>query len=133
MKVCLAVPIIGGRDLDRGKSIASVINAVGHEVASPWVLKEDPGFLLPTTEVFKRDLAAVEASDILVAEITSASHGVGMKMMAAYFHGKPIILLYKASAMLSRMLLGIPGATLLEYASAEEITKKLMELLRSKR
>ena len=34
------------------------------------VLNEDPGLMLPAYEVFKRDLAAVEASNTIVAEVT---------------------------------------------------------------
>jgi hypothetical protein len=131
LKVYLAVPIIGGRDLDGARSIASVIGSLGHDVVSSWVLAEDPGFKLSATDVFKRDLSGVEACDVLVAEITLASHGVGMEAMAAHFGGKRILLLHRRGAKISRMLLGIPGATLIECASIEEMTKKLRDVLLS--
>ena len=128
-KVYLAVPIIAGRDLDGARSIASVISSLGHDVISSWVLVEDPGFRLSATDVFNRDLSGVEECDILVAEITLASHGVGMEAMAAHFYGKRILLLHRAGAKISRMLLGIPRATLIEYASTEEMTRKLRDVL----
>ena len=107
-----------------------MISEVGHEVTSPWVLNEDPGLMLPAHDVFKRDLAAVEESDAIVAEVTCPSHGVGMEVMAAYFHGVQIILLKKGEVGVSRMLTGIPGATVLEYASFEGMSEKLKGLIR---
>ncbi len=133
LKVYLAVPIIRGRDLDKAKAIASIISGVGHEVTSPWVLNENPGFALPAHEVFRRDLAAVEASNSIVAEVTWPSHGVGMEVMAAYFYGMQIILLKKSDVTVSRMLVGIPRVTVLEYTSLEEMSEKLKGLLRSQR
>ena len=131
LKVYLAVPIIGGRDLGGARSIASVIGSFGHDVVSSWVLIEDPGFKLSATDVFNRDLSGVEECDILVAEITLASHGVGMETMAAHFYGKQILLLHKQGAKISRMLLGIPSAKLVEYTTSDEMTKALKDILPS--
>ncbi len=133
MKVYLAVPIVGSRDLNTARTVAHVISGLGHEVTSPWVLDEDSGYMLPECEIFNRDLEAVKASDIIVAEVTLPSHGVGMEVMAAYFHGVRIILLRKNETRVSRMLLGVPGVMILDYASPREMLAKLNGLLRELR
>jgi nucleoside 2-deoxyribosyltransferase len=130
MKVYLAVPIVAHREVDKAKIIANLIRSLGHEIISTWVLGEDPGFSMPTTSVFERDLNGVKRCDILVAEVSKGSHGVGMEVMAAYFFGKPIILLFEEGSRVSHMLLGVPGARLIKYRSQSELITKLVTLLR---
>ena len=130
MKVYLAVPIITHRQLEKAKAIAEVIRSLGHELVSTWVVGDDPGFSLSTTNVFERDLQGVKSSDILVAEVSQGSHGVGMEVMAAYLYGKRIILLYEEEARVSHMLLGVPNALLISYASLEGMEAKLRSALR---
>lgn len=130
MKIYLAVPIIAHRQLEKAKTIAKVIRSLGHELVSTWVINENPGFSLPATNVFERDLGGVKKSDILVADVSQGSHGVGMEIMAAYLYRKRIVLLYEEGARVSHMLLGVPNALLLSYGSLEDMEAKLRSALR---
>ena len=130
MRVYLAVPIIAHRQLEKAKVMAQVIRSLGHELVSTWVAGDDPGFSLPTANVFERDLGGVRNSDILVAEVSQGSHGVGMEVMAAYFYGKRIVLLHEEGATVSHMLLGVPNALLVSYDSLRDMEAKLKSALR---
>ena len=130
MKVYLAVPIIAHRQLEKAKTIAKVIRSLGHELVSSWVVGDDPGFSLSVTSVFERDLGGVKNCDVLVAEVSQGSHGVGMEVMAAYLYGKRIILLYEKGARVSHMLLGVPNAIHVSYNSLEDMEAKLKSALR---
>jgi len=130
VKVYLAVPIIAYRQLEKAEAIAEVIRSLGHELVSPWVINENPGFSLPVTNVFERDLGGVKKSDILVAEVSQGSHGVGMEVMAAHLYGKRIVLIYEEGVRVSHMLLGVPNALHVSYASLEDMEAKLKSALR---
>ncbi len=132
MKVYLSVPIIANRDLKKALLLSKTIEAMGHEVVSKWVSEADPGYAITPLQVFARDTRGVENSDVLVAEISVPSHGVGMEIVLAYTHGKKIICLFMKGAVISRMIRGIPGAFLVECASEEEMAEKLKELLEKK-
>jgi len=52
-----------------------------------------------------------------------------MEVMAAYFYGKRILLLFDRSAKVSHMLLGVPKASLISYASSREMVHRLRNAL----
>ncbi|MCI4438438.1 hypothetical protein JHC27_01060 [archaeon] len=131
MRVYLSVPIIGGRNLELAKTISNVIIECGHELTSEWVISEDPGFSASPNYVYERDTSGVKTSDIIVAEVSTPSHGVGMEIMLAITLRKRIIALARRDAQISRMLLGAPNIEWIFYDEIEEMTQKLKEKLRS--
>jgi hypothetical protein len=129
-KVYLAVPIIENRDVGKALRISKTIKDLGHRLLSEWVTETDPGFTVSAQEVFERDTNGVEDCDILVAEVSYPSHGVGMEIMKAQIRGKMILCLFKKGTAVSRMVLGIPKATMIEYSSEREMNEKLAEHLK---
>lgn len=129
-RVYLAVPIIANRDMDKARFIASIIEGTGHDLVSKWVISDDPGFSILPHEVFDRDIKGIKVCDILVAEISERSHGVGMELMQAYIEGKKILCLFRDGTVVSRMIRGLPNILLIEYISMEELEKGLKELLK---
>lgn len=129
-KVYLAVPIIENRDVGKALHISKTIKDMGHKIISKWVTETDPGFTKSPQEVFTRDKNGVEDCDILVAEISYPSHGVGMEIMQAHIRGKMILCLFEKGTAVSRMVLGLPKATMIEYASEREISEKLAKYLK---
>lgn len=125
MKVYLAVPIVVHRELEKAETMAKVIRSLGHELVSSWVVGDDPGFSLTARGVFERDLKGVRSCDVLVAEVSEGSHGVGMEVMAAYLYGKRLILMREEGAKVSHMLQGVPNALLLTYRSLQDMELKL--------
>lgn len=128
-KVYLAVPIIANRDINKAATIAKIIENLNHTIVSKWVTKQDSGLTMEPIDVFKRDVKGIRECDVLVAETSDPSHGVGMEIMLAYLEGKKIICLLKKGAIISRMLLGLPNILIIEYTSERQIAIILKELL----
>jgi 2'-deoxynucleoside 5'-phosphate N-hydrolase len=125
----LSVPIIANRDLCMAMFIANIIKDLGHELVSSWVVSADPGFTLTPTKVLDRDINGVKDSDVIVAETSVPSHGVGMEIMLAHLKKKTIVCLYRKGTPISRMILGIPGAYLIEYTRDQDLLESLKETL----
>jgi len=127
-KIYLAVPIINYYNQDLTKRLADLILELGFELSSPWVLSGIDIDISPK-EVFVRDTMGVKSSDIILAEISKPSHGVGMEIMLAYMEGKRIILLAKKDVKLSALLEGIKDAVIIRYEDEEELLEKLRKEL----
>ena len=127
-KIYLAVPIINYYNQDLTKRLADLILELGFELSSPWVLSGMDIDISPK-EVFVRDTMGVKSSDIILAEISKPSHGVGMEIMLAYMEGKRIILLAKKDVKLSALLEGIKDAVIIRYEDEEELLEKLRKEL----
>ena len=81
--------------------------------------------------LFSNATPSVRDCDVLVAEVSTRSHGVGMEIMLAQVLGKPIIALYQSSAPVSRLLQGIPNTRLIEYTSIDILRLSLKQALAS--
>lgn len=127
-KIYLAVPIINYYNQDLTKRLADLILELGFELSSPWVLSGMDVDISPK-EVFVRDTMGVKSSDIILAEVSKPSHGVGMEIMLAYMEGKRIILLAKKDVKLSALLEGIKDAVIIRYEDEEELLEKLRKEL----
>lgn len=123
------MPIIANRDTRTGREIAGVIKSAGYELISPWVISEDPNDGLDEAGVFERDASGVRGCDMIIAEVSTPSHGVGMEIMLAHTLGKKVICVYRQGTKLSWMIKGLPGAVLIEFKDEGDLRKKLsMEL-----
>jgi nucleoside 2-deoxyribosyltransferase len=57
--------------------------------------------------LYNMDIKAVESADLIIAEVSYPSHGVGMEVMHAVHCGKPVLAIAQEGKMVSRMLRGI--------------------------
>ena len=130
MKVYLSVPMIANRALSRAELMARAIRDSGNEVSSPWVLGPIEHRDTKAVNVFVRDKRGAEECDVLVADVTEPSIGVGMEIMAAYEAGRRIILVAKKGSITSRMLSQMDRKETLEYAVDDEVYSGLLRLLR---
>jgi nucleoside 2-deoxyribosyltransferase len=82
--------------------------------------------------IYQRDMAWLVEADVVVAEVTIPSHGVGYEIARAEGLGKSILCLHRSGAgrRLSAMLAGDPGLRCEPYASVEEIMPILERFLR---
>jgi len=128
LKVYLAVPMITNRALSRAKLMARAIADSGNELASPWVLGQIEGIESPVN-VFHRDRTGSETCDVLVADVTEPSIGVGMEIMAAYKAGRRIVLVTRRGNMTSRMLQHMDSKDTLDYEEESEVYEGLRRLL----
>lgn len=124
-KVYLSVPIVANRDMRTALEIAEVIRSAGHELISPWVIREDPNGGLTAAEVFERDTGAVRRCDAIISDVSTPSHGVGMEVMLAHILGKEVICVYRQGTKLSWMIKGLPDIFLIEFKDRRDLRKKL--------
>ena len=120
--------MIANRSLERAKLMAKAIEDSSNEVTSPWVL----GQIEKSTSqvnVFERDRIGSETCDVLVADVTDPSIGVGMEIMAAYKAGRKVVIVAKKGNVTSRMLQHMEGKETLEYEDDTEVYERLRYLL----
>jgi len=128
-KVYLAVPIVNFYNSSLTSLLGRILTELGFEISSPWVLSGKDAGKTPE-EIFFRDINAVKDSDILLAEISMPSHGVGMEIMQAYVNNKRIILVARENTNISFLVRGIPNAIFLEYKDYKELEEKLRKILK---
>jgi len=81
--------------------------------------------------IYRRDIDWLRQSDMVIAECTCPSLGVGYELAYAEKLGIPCHILYdKGKTQLSAMLMGNPYFHIHPYATEEEIYACLEELLR---
>jgi hypothetical protein len=110
--------------------MAKAIRDSGHVVASPWNLDPLEVSSPSVVNVFDRDRIGSENAEIMVADVTDPSTGVGMEVMAAYKAERRIILVSKKGRRVSRMLEDMDRKEKLEYTEEPEIYEGLLRMLR---
>ena len=83
--------------------------------------------------IYKRDTEWLRSSDLLIAECTNPSHGVGYELAYAEARNIPVYIFYdKSKANISAMLNGNDNFEVYPYENEEEIYPVLDEILGSK-
>lgn len=124
-KAYLAVPLSFGRNLDFAKRIAKALKKLGYNITSPWVLDEDPSWGMTAEKITKRDLEAIEQSDLLVADVSKPSTGVGMEIMYALMKGVKVVCVTRAGLPISGLVAGNPKISLTIISNEDELEDKL--------
>lgn len=124
MEVYLAVPLKLNRDRRQAKKIYKVLLALGCRINSEWVLWDDPNPNLSPEEVYKRDLTAINDCDVLVADVTYPSIGVGFEIMYALNKSKQVICISK-TRRISNILKGATAIEIIYYSKFDDLSKKM--------
>jgi nucleoside 2-deoxyribosyltransferase len=135
MKIYFACSIVGGRQDEAAyQQIVAALLADGHEV--PTAMNAGPGWQTmegspDPNEVYRRDTAWIDESQVVVAEVSTPSHGVGYEVSYSLDRGKPVLCIYRSGVKVSKMLTGntMPGLQIAEYADLEnacEIMRKFL-------
>ena len=125
MKIYFAASIRGGRDYARDyETIISQLSTYG-KVLTEHIGEnklDDQGENISDTAIFERDTGWLRESDIIVAEVTQPSLGVGYEIALGESLGIRIICLFKQkSGNLSAMIKGNRKLEVLEYTSVDEL------------
>ena len=114
--------ISGGReDAELYRHIVSALVAAGHRVLAGSVIRSDitaAGDEGEASAIFHRDMTWLAECDLLVAEVSKPSIGVGYEIGAArYLHKIPVICLWRPAhtSRCSAMVAGDPGIRTIEY------------------
>jgi len=82
------------------------------------------------TFIHDRDLGWLRSADVLVAEVTTPSLGVGYEIGRSIEWGKPVLCLYRPTEgrRLSGMIAGCSAAIVREYHAVDDIAPILTEV-----
>ena len=124
--------ITGGRaDVALYRTIVEALEADGHRVLAGAVAAEhvsEGGEALDACAIFERDVGWVAEADVLVAEVSTPSTGVGYEIATARYRDEiPVICLYR-SAFTKRctaMVAGDREIVLIEYDDAATMLARL--------
>jgi hypothetical protein len=119
MRVYLAAAMTSAeRDLPVIAALVAHLERSGHDVPTRHVADPAGRELdahLSDEQLARRDLDWLAASDALIAEVSTPSHGVGIEVMAAVERLLPVLLLYRRGRSVSRLLLGLPFVRAASY------------------
>lgn len=116
MNIYFSCSLTGGRqDESIYKAIVDHLLEIGHDVptahlAHPQVM--DLERIVDAREVYGRDMAWIEGCDVLIAEVSTPSHGVGYEIAVALAREKPVLCCYHEGVTVSKMITGNDSKTL---------------------
>ena len=73
----------------------------------------------PAREVYERDVIWIRKADVLIAEVSAPSHGVGYEIGFALQVGKPVLCIHQEGRKISKMISGNPHPRLTVQAYRE--------------
>jgi nucleoside 2-deoxyribosyltransferase len=116
MNIYFACSITGGREFEPVyQAIVAALLDDGHEIPTAHLTRSsvtsDEGILAPRY-VYDRDINWISNCDVLVAEVSVPSHGVGYEIGYALNAGKRVICLYHEGRKVSKMISGNPHPNL---------------------
>ncbi len=120
MNIYFACSITGGRqDETRYQEIVRALEEDGHHIPTAGLVssqvKTTEGELDPRY-IYERDTAWIRDSDLLIAEVTTPSHGVGFEIGFALKLRKRVLCLYQNGKPVSKMITGNPDPNLTTFA-----------------
>jgi hypothetical protein len=145
MRIYLACTVRGDRGgVEAGRAIARCLQQLGHDVLTMHLLADDVDTAesrLTEDQVFRRDIEWLSGCDLLVAEASGSSFGVGFEvgyvLGRASTTGQRVVLLYDRNRhhAISRLITGNcdDACTTFGYGSIDELTSFIMEQLRYSR
>ena len=121
MNIYFSCSITGGRkDAQVYQALVDCLLSDRHEVPTAHLSRPDVlelEAITPADEVFQRDSTWVKECDVLIAEVSTPSHGVGYEIALALILGKPVLCLYRSDCKVSKMIVGntSPGLKVAPY------------------
>lgn len=138
MKVYFSGSIAGGRKyLETYKNIVAYLKNQGHQVLTDHIIIDnifDFENNLKPHEIYERDIRFLNECDVLIAEVSNPSLGVGFEICYALEHNIPALCIYQSGIFVSRMIIGNTSELLSlgEYNDKESMYQKIDEFIGSK-
>ena len=135
MNIYFACSLTGGREFESVyQEIVHTLAEKGHNVLTAHLVESDVMEVeaaLSPSDVYERDTAWIRACDVLIAEVSVPSHGVGYEIGFALGIEKPVLALYQEGRKVSKMISGNndQNLALKKYGSTEEAIQISMHFL----
>ena len=133
MNIYFACSITGGRQYENVyQAITFYLLNAGHIVPTAHLAQSgilDLEKVVDAREIYIRDVNWISNCDILIAEISTPSHGVGYEIGLALNLGKPVLCLYQEHVNVSKMITGNPHQrlTIVSYTTTKQAVECLHE------
>jgi hypothetical protein len=132
-KVYFACSIRGGGDKSVFGTLVDAIKSRAELLTEIFVADglRPEGSPLPEKAIWERDIAWVKEADLIIAEVSNPSLGVGYEIAKAEEWDKPVLALYKPQdgKKLSAMIAGSPSVIVVEYLSTEDAEKAIARFI----
>jgi len=135
MNIYFACSITGGREFESVyQAIVHELVGKGHEVPTAHLAESGIGAVeavISPNDVYERDANWIRACDLLIAEVSVPSHGVGYEIGFALGIRKPVLALYQSGRKLSKMISGNPDKNLKveTYDTPENAIRVIVDFL----
>lgn len=118
--------------IDELRKIVEIIELSGFELVTKHQIDKDTFNIqkkMTLRQIHDRDIEFIKEADIIVAEISNPSLGVGAEVADAVYMKKPVLCFYKEDlgSSISGYLRGKPGVECFEYSSLGELKARLFE------
>ncbi|MGW8313973.1 MAG: nucleoside 2-deoxyribosyltransferase [Bacteroidales bacterium] len=127
--------IRGGRQLaGRYRELIEWLTSYGQvlteHVGDDGKIEREDG-LLTDRKIHDRDMAWIAGADLVIAEVSAPSLGVGYEIARALQIGKPVWCLFHSGTgtSLSAMIAGCSELEVIRYGQPEELTDRIREFL----
>jgi nucleoside 2-deoxyribosyltransferase len=126
MNIYFACSITGGREFEAVyQEIVAALTADGHEIPTSHLVQSDVmenEREITPQDVYERDVNWVKNCDVLIAEVSVPSHGVGYEIGYALNIGKPVLCIHQKERKVSKMITGNKDSalTIQSYTGVEE-------------
>ncbi len=76
-------------------------------------------------EILERYYMQLKSCQLIIAEVSETSHGVGIEIGMSYCLGLKRILLLEKGKFVTKLAHGMPNTTIIEYTDVEDLKNKL--------
>lgn len=141
MTIYLAFTVRGNRSaLAAAREVSAMLQQKGHHVLTTHLLQDDPDgaeSAFTDRDVYERDIRWLESADLLIAEASGSSYGVGFEVGYVLGRseqtGQRVLLVYSESrrSAISRFIAGArhPACTVHAYREPAELVSIVQEYL----
>jgi nucleoside 2-deoxyribosyltransferase len=135
VNIYFACSITGGRqDETKYQIIIDALLTDRHTIPTAHLSEQDVvelEALVDPEEVYVRDTSWIDASEALIAEVSTPSHGVGYEIAYALHQGKPVLCIYEQGKPISKMLSGNthPNICVKSYADPNDMVQIIGDFL----
>lgn len=135
MKIYFSASIAGGRKyLPIYKKIVAHLKKLGHEVLSEHIIRSDifsDEVRWAPKAVFEQDIKWLDECDVVIAEVSNPSLGVGYEICYALNRGLKTLCVFQSGLSISKMITGnnSDNLYLFEYQDVNELFIALEKFL----
>lgn len=140
MKIYFAIPMISGKSpAVPYKEIRDFLVENGHQVLTEHLLEEgawESESQLPREFIFQRDISWLKEADLMIAEVSVPSLGIGFEIAYALGLKKEMLCLALDGVRVSAMIEGNKNLTLIRYRDSQEALRAVrafLEAIRARR